>query len=230
MEIAVLQHVPFEGPGRIAAWAESRGHTLKAVHLHAGDVLPSADDVRGLVVMGGPMSVHDEDAHPWLADETSLIAEAVERAVPTLGVCLGAQLITKALGAAVSPGPQPEHGFAPITPTDAGAQHPLFAGSREPIEVFHWHGERCALPAGATLLASTEVCPVQAFAVGGRCLALQFHIETSRESAAALLEHCSGELVAGCATSQSGEAMLADPERFVRLSPVLDRTMDALFG
>ncbi len=134
---------------------------------------PLAPDL--LVVLGGPISVYEEDRYPFLVEEIALLRARLAAGRPTLGICLGAQLIACALGAAVYPGPQKEIGFAPIALTEAGRASCLAAFEDAPV--LHWHGDTFDLPAGAELLASTDVCRNQAFAIGRTTLAVQFHPE-----------------------------------------------------
>lgn len=197
MRAVILQHVPFEGPGSIADWLAARGAEVCSVRLFAGDALPDPADFDLLIVLGGPMSVNDEWFHDWLADEKRLIAAAIAQDRAVLGICLGAQLIASALGARVGPNEHTEIGWFDISalPAEGGFALPPRA------TVLHWHGETFALPDGAQLLASSEACRNQAFRIGERVIGLQFHLETTPDSLAELLEACGDEVV---------------PERFVQ--------------
>lgn len=128
-----------------------------------------------LVVLGGPVSVHDGDLHPFLTEERLLLATRLAGNRPTLGICLGAQQIAATLGAKVAPMGSKEIGFAELDLSDEGSQGPL--RHLEGAHVLHWHGDAFEVPVGATLLASTSICPTQAFALGRNVLALQFHPE-----------------------------------------------------
>ena len=139
--------------------------------------MPEPNEVEGLVVMGGPMGVYETDKYPFLAHECRLIAELIRRERPVLGVCLGAQLLARALGARVFPGHGPEIGFGSVELTKEGKEDPLFGPSGPSFPVFHWHGDTFELPEGATLLASSTQYPHQAFRFGDYAYALQFHIE-----------------------------------------------------
>lgn len=227
MRVHVLQHVPFEGPARIADWVAARGGALSVVPVYDGAPLPAAAEVDRLVVMGGPMGANDAARLPWLGEEKRCIARVVDAGRPVLGVCLGAQLIASALGAAVRRNAHPEIGWFPIEPhPDAsGPFAPLFA---ERGEVFHWHGDTFELPPGAVPLARSEACEHQAFALGDRVVGLQFHLETTPGSAAALIEHCRNELVPGPWVQTAAE-MLQPPERFARIGRRLDALLDRLF-
>lgn len=185
----ILQHAAWEGPGLIAVEAQARGLDLDIRRLDTGDRLPRTDEVEGLVVMGGPMGVYETGKHPFLAEESSLIAEVVQRNCPVLGVCLGAQLLARALGARVFPGHGPEIGFGFVELTAAGKHDPLFAPSGPSVPVFHWHGDTFDLPEGATLLASSAAYPHQAFRSGRCAYGLQFHIEPDSDTWSAWREH-----------------------------------------
>jgi GMP synthase (glutamine-hydrolysing) len=128
-----------------------------------------------VVVLGGPIGVYEEDRYPFLHEEMPALRARLAAGRPTLGICLGAQMIAKALGAAVGPGPQKEIGWGPVTLTEAGKASVLKPLADAPV--LHWHGDNAALPPGAIGLASTPACPNQAFAIGDTILALQFHIE-----------------------------------------------------
>jgi GMP synthase (glutamine-hydrolysing) len=173
-----LRHVAFEDLGILASLLEARGYDIS--YLDAG-VDPSAslrldqDDL--LVVLGGPLSAYEEDRYPFLLDELRLIERCLRGRVPVLGFCLGAQLMARALGVRVYPGTAKEIGFAPIELTAEGAASCLRHLQRAGNQVLHWHGDTFDLPAGATRLASTAITPNQAFNIGDRTLALQFHVE-----------------------------------------------------
>lgn len=193
MKVHVLQHVPFEGLGNIEPWLAARSAEVSWTRFHeAGAVLPAVEAVDFLIVLGGPMSVNDEAALPWLVDEKRFIAAAVARGTPVLGICLGAQLIASAHGARVYPGEHKEIGWFPVTGqpvSDAAFAFPAV------LDVFHWHGETFDLPEGAVLLASSVACRHQAYQLGERAVGLQFHVETTPASAQSMLLHCADELV-----------------------------------
>ena len=170
MRIAVLQHVPFEGPAAIADWAAARGDQIAVAHLYRGDPLPALADFDMLAVMGGPMSANDEAKFAWLAPEIALVREAIGAGKIVLGVCLGAQIIAKSLGAKVYAAGQKEIGWFEVKRTEAA--HPIFDGLPAAFPVFHWHGETFDLPAGAVRLAETASTPNQAFGINARVLGL----------------------------------------------------------
>ncbi len=172
--VRVVGHVAFEDLGAFGPVLREQGCVLET--LQAGvDDLGSPLDPDLLVVLGGPIGVYEEDRYPFLADEIGLIRKRLEARKPTLGVCLGAQLMAAALGVRVYPGPAKEIGWKQLTLTDAGKQSCL--APLEGVDVLHWHGDTFDLPEGAQLLASTDICAQQAFCLGDFGLGLQFHPE-----------------------------------------------------
>lgn len=209
MRAHYLQHVPFEGLGRVAPWLAEHGYYSTATRLFEVAAFPDPRDIDLLVILGGPMSVNDGDDLPWLADEKAFIREVIGLGTPVLGICLGAQLIAEVLGARVYPGPAREIGWFPVYGV-AATEGPDFVFPPQ-IRVFHWHGETFDLPPGARRLARSAACENQGFQWGERVIGLQFHLETTPESARALVAHCRHELGAG-AFVQDEEQILAVPK------------------
>jgi GMP synthase-like glutamine amidotransferase len=172
MPLLVLRHEPFEHLGYFGGILEARNIPFSYSDL--GEPLPQSG-YNGVIVMGGPMSANDP--LPGLAAELRLIERAVETGMPMLGICLGSQLIAKALGARVYANPQKEIGWAPIYLTEAGQQDPLFCGIPSPSDFFHWHGETFDLPQGADWLAYSDRCRHQGYRYGQRIYGIQFHPE-----------------------------------------------------
>lgn len=170
--LLAIQHVPWETPHRILdACGSLHVHTVKPL---AGQALPHHGEVAGAVVMGGPMSVDETDRHPELATERDWLAEAVRRELPVLGICLGAQLLARALGAEVRPGEGPEIGWAPVEILDS--DDPILGALAPSTTVLHWHGDVFDLPDGAKPLARSTRTEHQAFR-HGNAWGVLFHPE-----------------------------------------------------
>jgi len=218
-----LRHVAFEDVG---VWRDTLGaHGYELAYRQAG-VDPLNDDALGadlLIVLGGPIGVYETNAYPFLVEEMEAIRRRLESKRAILGVCLGAQLMAAALGAKVAPGPGKEIGYAPVDLTAAGRGSPL--ARLEGLPVLHWHGDACASPSGAEILASTALCPVQAFRLGAEALALQFHVEADPDRIETWLIGHAFELAKagvdprtiradaerrGAATAEAGRALLSD--------------------
>lgn len=221
MKIAVLQHVPFEGPATIADWANSRGHQLYIINLFNGDAMPSISEFDALIVMGGPMSIHDEVEYPWLVDEKAFIRHAIDEGKHVLGICLGAQLVADTLGGDVTRNAHREIGWFPIQREGTHALSKHF----DDLLAFHWHGDTFSIPAAAERIASSEGCANQAFVFHDRVLALQFHLELTPEIVKRLIVHCAEDIDGG-PYSQTAEAMMKMPMRFAKVHQALYRLMD----
>ncbi len=179
MYIAVLQHAAFEHAGILCDFMREDRISFDIAALDEGDTLPDLDPYDALIILGGPMGPLDYSDHPWLIDETASIREAVvERALPTLGICLGHQLLALALGGSLSEMEEPEAGVIEITLNEAGKRDPLFQGLASSAPSFQWHEWQVKEPPpGAVPLATSALCPVQAMRVAPRAWGVQFHIE-----------------------------------------------------
>lgn len=184
----ILQHVAWEPAGLLGEEARNRGLRLEVRRMDHGDAVPPIDDVAGVVAMGGPMGVRDAASLPFLAAEKALLRAAVERELPVLGVCLGAQLLAAALGARVEKGDAPEVGVGEIRLTPEGQGDPVLGGAGPVFPVVHWHEDTFEIPAGAVRLAESPLCRNQAFRAGRRAYGFQFHVEVDRALAAAWSE------------------------------------------
>jgi len=221
-----LQHVPFEGLGSIEPWLNAAGYEVTRTPFFASTTLPDLHQIDLLVVMGGPMSVNDEDAFPWLALEKKFIRDFIETGKPVLGICLGAQLITSALGAEVYPNSVKEIGWFPIQGVSTiGGSTFSFPPS---TEVFHWHGETFDLPPGATLIARSEGCENQAFQIDTSVIGLQFHLETTPESAQAIVSNCRDELVPSQYVQTEEEILSADSESYNSINQIMGNILSFL--
>jgi len=210
-----LRHVPFEDLAYFESVLADRGLGVRYVDAVTDD-LAAIDAVRPLllVVLGGPIGAYEDTAYPFLGDELRLIEHRLRANRPTLGICLGAQLMARALGARVYPGPVKEIGWAPVTLTEAGRRSPLrFIGEGESGGVvLHWHGDTFDLPDGAVHLASSALYENQAFSWGQSALALQFHAEAGGRGLERWFVGHAAEI--GAHPGLSVAALRADTERF----------------
>ena len=219
MKIHSLEHQSYEGPGRIADWAQARGHTLARTALYAGELPPPPEDFDLLVVMGGSMNIYQQRDHPWLVGEKRFLAEVLAAGKPVLGICLGAQLLADALGGKVFQNAEKEIGWWPVRVFDRSAP---FATFPETLTVMHWHGDTFSLPPGARGVADSAGCAQQAFVHGDRVVGLQFHLEQGPVNVAELADACAAELTP--ARYVQTRAQLAE------LQPGFAETDAALFG
>lgn len=177
-KILVFQHVAHEILGTLDPLLRGAGFRIKYVNFERHpDAVPNLDGYDGLIVLGGPMNVDETEAFPFLQTEVGLIREAMQREFPILGVCLGSQLLAKALGANVKKNPEKEIGWYNVTPTKEGDKDPLLSTFSGTEKIFQWHGDTFELPHGAVLLASSELCKNQAYRVGDNIYGFQFHME-----------------------------------------------------
>ena len=212
--LLAIQHVPWEGPHRILdACGALHVQTAKPL---AGQALPEHAAVDGAVVMGGPMNVDEVERFPALAAEREWLATAVERGLPVLGICLGAQLLARALGAEVRPGEGPEIGFAPVAVSDA--EDPVLGGLAPSTDVLHWHGDVFDLPDGARSQASSARTEHQAFRVGNAWGAL-FHPEADFALVEAWL--AVPEMIGEARAALGDDGVHALPERASEAEPEL---------
>ena len=225
MNVRVLRHVAFEDLGLLRPVLEARGARLEVIDVPTADIDaldPLEPDL--LVVLGGPIGANDDELFPFLESESRCLLRRLEAERPTLGVCLGAQLMARALGARVQPARRKEIGWAPIALSDAGRAGPLGLLDAGEPQVLHWHGDNFDLPPGAVRLASTDVCPNQAFAIGDHALGLQFHLEVR---AADVERWLVGHVVEiGFARGASVAGIRADTARW---APELERAAPAVF-
>jgi GMP synthase-like glutamine amidotransferase len=196
----VIQHLPPEGPYLIAEALENAGVGVELCQVFAGGHPPAGlDGYNGLVVMGGPMSAASDDGFATRTAEIDLLEDALERGLPALGVCLGAQLLAIAAGGKVYPGAEgPEIGWAPVSLMIGESERDLlFRDLPRELTVLHWHGDTFDLPPGATHLAANKAYPNQAFRAGPRAWGLQFHLEVDRSGVEAFLA-AFGDEAASC--------------------------------
>ncbi|MCH4208908.1 type 1 glutamine amidotransferase [Bifidobacterium sp.] len=177
-QVLIVQHVPWEKPGRILDNLEDLDMAAQTVIIadQKKAKLPDFDELAGVVIMGGPMDATDFEHYPGLKSEAKLVRAAISVGKPLLGICLGHQLIATALGAKLSKGATSEIGFAPIKSV---AKHDYFSMWNKQLNVLHWHTDTVAVPEGGTLLAKSQATANQAFRFGS-ALGLQFHLEVTR--------------------------------------------------
>lgn len=183
MPVLIAKNVTNEGPGTIADFLEGMDRPYDIVDLTKED-LPAVGEYDTLIMLGGPMSVNDTAAYPYLQKEIDFACDLMKTGKRVLGVCLGAQLMARALGAKVYPGPEKEIGWYDMELVDAGPEDPLMsmlARGQRACKVFQWHGETFDIPIGAERLAQSDLYPNQAFRYGNNAYAFQFHIEVSKE-------------------------------------------------
>lgn len=180
--VVILKHVANENAGTILDYLKINAIPCQEVNLYAADYSwPDLNQARALIVMGGPMNVYEEKEYPFLVAEDRYIQEALSKRIPYLGVCLGAQLLAKAMGARVYKAAKEEIGWDVVTLTEASKKDRLFGPlEKEALKVLQWHGDTFDLPKGAVLLASNSTVPHQAFCAEGLFYGLQFHVEVNR--------------------------------------------------
>jgi len=189
MSVLILKNIETEGPGTLEDFLKESSIPYKIVEL-AEEKIGDAEKFDALIMMGGPMSVNESDVYTYLSKEEELTREFIRKKKKVLGVCLGAQIMAKALGAKVYRGTGPEIGWIDIELTDTGlrdnlmkklAIHPKAGDFWKRFKVFHWHGETFDIPEGALRLAKSDLYPNQAFKYGEKAYAFQFHIEVTKE-------------------------------------------------
>ena len=222
-EILIFRHAPHEGPGYLAEYLDRHHLPWRLVRIDQNDPIPSSiDGVSGLVFMGGPMSVNDP--LPWIPRVTKLIQQAAD--VPVLGHCLGGQLISKALGGAITKNPVKEIGWLPVSRVDSPEAKPWLDELPTTFEVFHWHGETFSIPPGATRILASSDCANQAFVIG-KTLAFQCHIEMTGEMVREWARLGADDLAPRCVTVQNPQVMTAELDRRVeRLQGIADKFYD----
>lgn len=180
-KILVFQHVPFEPLGSLDPLLKEAGFRIRYVNFgRQPRSRPELDKYEALIVLGGPMNADQIDRYPNLITEVEIIREAVESDMAVLGICLGAQLLAKALGGSVVRNERPEIGWYNVELTAAGTTDPVLAAFAQSQEVFQWHEDGIVLPSEAVCLAGSGVSPVQAFRYGEHAYGFQFHLEANR--------------------------------------------------
>ncbi len=219
-----LQHVPFEGPGAFSNALAKRDVSIEHWLVPKNGLPHDAGDL--LIVMGGPMSVNDTDN--WIAEETAFIRSVLFAGKPVIGVCLGSQLMAKALGVTVRSGKALEIGMTPVRLTDEGKTDPVFGAGPESFEVFEWHGEIFDLPKDCVPLAGSDVAPLQAFRYGDRAYGLLFHVEMEEDGIDSLCRECAQDLMKARLAAQQVKATALP--RLPQLHEMADRLIGHLLS
>ena len=181
MNTLIVKHIDVEGPGLIESCLNQGKIPYQILNLEPRVRFPKLEDITHIVLLGGPMNVYEEDRYPFLKDEDLFIKEAIQRGKAILGICLGAQLIAKALGAKVFKAPVKEIGWYDVSLTKVGLQDPLFSCLPKTFPVFQWHEDTFEIPNGARLIATSSPISHQAFRYGEKVYGLQFHLEVTKE-------------------------------------------------
>jgi GMP synthase-like glutamine amidotransferase len=209
MLIYCLQHFEPEEAGLIGKWAAERGHDMRTVRLYKGDALPDIKPQDGLVIMGGPMNVDEEGKFEWLPAEKAFIANHIATGGRAFGVCLGGQLIASAMGAKVTKNNHKEIGWHIVHIHPKARKSGPFQDFPETFIALQWHGDTFGIPAQTQLAASSDVCAHQAFVIGNRVIALQFHFEAEEKEVRDFVRFFDDELRAGGPYVQNGKEILA---------------------
>jgi GMP synthase (glutamine-hydrolysing) len=228
--LLVCQHVPYEILGTLDPLLRGSGFRIRYVNFgRTPEALPTIDGYQGLIILGGPMNVGEEDRYPHLRTEKALVREAVEEGVPVLGICLGAQLIAAALGAEVRPATETEIGWYDVAPTMAAREDPVLAHFAASERLFQWHGDTFELPDGAVHLAAGDTVPNQAFRWGDNVYGLQFHLEVDEPTIERWLQvPLHREQIARLGGKIDPEEIRrATPRHIGRLKELSDRTFGA---
>lgn len=227
--IRCLMHVPFEGPGVIADWAEQRSHRFEYTRIYEDPSLPEISKVDMAVVMGGPMNVFDFHIHPWMEEEIEWVGSCIRSGIPVLGICLGAQIIASSLGSEVRPGPYREIGWFNLNFLPCMGDYKICTELPPARKVFHWHGDTFDIPEEAVRIASSKAFPNQGFIYKGHVVALQFHLEVTPESVKALVMNCADELKEG-PFIQTAEEILSEKKQFGPNQKLMYSFLDYLAG
>ena len=226
MKAHYFKHVPFEDLGSIRLWLTKTGYITTCTPFFESVQLPAPEEIDLLIVMGGPMSVNDEKRYLWLVPEKQFIRQMIMSGKPVLGICLGAQLIASAMGAKVYPNRVKEIGWFPIYGVSSDDKS-IFRFPKS-VQAFHWHGETFDLPTGAAHIAKNDGCENQAFQLGQSVIGLQFHLETTPQSAKDLIEHCRNELVPAARIQPETEILCAGPAQYQSINLLMDKILTFL--
>lgn len=179
MRLHSFQHIPFEDPAGIARWAAMQKIPMTHTHWYRGEKAPAMDSFDALIIMGGPMNIYEDDPYPWLAEERAFIRQAIGSGKKAVGVCLGAQLLSDAMGGRVTQNPEKELGWFPVEFNPEFKRIEWMPPVPNELTVCHWHGDTFSIPRGAVLMGSSKACQNQGFVWNKQVIGFQFHIELS---------------------------------------------------
>ena len=228
MEILVFQHHPLEGLGTIQHWLDNHQASITYHKFFEDHSIPNIDDYDGLIIMGGPMSVNDEDEHPWITDAVKTIKRAIDGNKKVLGICLGAQLIAKSLGAIVKPNQHREIGLHPISPVKT-SNTDVF-NFPNPLNVIHWHSQTFDIPINANHIAQSKACSNQGFQIGKNVIGLQFHLELDKDSLKSLVQEFKDQLIQDQYVHNEGRINSITDEEFEIMQKNLVNLLNYLFN
>ncbi len=227
MKAHCLQHELIEDMGAIEAWLLENNFEISYTRFFEHEDLPLMDDIDWIIIMGGSMSVNDENIFPWLAKEKAFIKKCISEAKVVIGVCLGSQLIASSLDCKVYKNPEKEIGWYPIYKIGK-YKSPVTKNLPDQITVFHWHGETFDLPSDAELIASSAACKNQMFTVGRKVIAMQCHLETTAESLSNMSNSCKSELIPGNYIQSEEEMKIKGEGYYKNMHKLLFKILDEI--
>jgi GMP synthase (glutamine-hydrolysing) len=222
MKALILQHEAFEGPFAVLDWLEENGFEVRFTHMYNNEPLPASDETDWLIVMGGSMSVNDENKFPWLVEEKKFIRKCIDSNKVVVGICLGAQLIANSLGCKVYKAKNKEIGWFQILRESDESNIPL------KVKVFHWHGETFDLPEGSRLIASSKACKNQIFLYRNNVLAMQCHLEMTPVAIAGMFDNCSDDIKPGKYVQTIDDMIAGTEKNATKANKILFSLLDSL--
>ena len=230
MRAHIIQHVPFEDLAAIEPRLKARDFVITSTEMFHRQDLPDMELIDLLIILGGPMGVHDDSIYPWMKPEKLFIEKALRQGKKVLGICLGAQLMAHVLGARVYKNRDAEIGWHPVELTSDSEKSRIFSTLPRAFTPFHWHGDTFDIPAGALRTAGSAACDNQAFVYGSHAVGLQFHLETKQESVERLITHCGGDIISGPHIQGEEEMLSSAGSRIEAMTPVLDMFLEGFIN
>ena len=225
MQIEILQHVAFEGPGAILNWAENQQHATNIQHVYQTPITTNIAATDALIILGGPMGANDGSQYSWMNQEKRLVETALKQNIPVLGICLGAQLIADVLGAKISRNREREIGWYPIVSTSQSSKLAL----PPTLTPLHWHGDTFETPINTQNIYKSDGCDNQAF-LGENLLGLQFHLEITSETVLPLIAASSADFQAPRSSYvQQPEEILQNNNRFTQANSMMHELLSMFF-